>query len=465
MATPATTTMPPTTTTSFLDDHPPEVPEDAGGPAPHHLLIPGLPNEIAEHCLLHLPFPDAAVARSVSSAWKRAVTDPSFQSARRALSIPRPHLFVFAFHRSTTRLQWLAFDTLHRSWFALPSMPPPQQQVTADSRGSGNNTDPDAPSPVLCPSAFATAAVPERGELYVLGGMRADNHAPLRSVVCYSAATNSWRTCAPMRSPRSYFAAGAIGGRIVVSGGTGSTLGGGAIHHSHNQHPQQQQLYSDDEEASGSSMLSSSEVYDPSTDRWTPLPRMRCGMSRYDAAVVGNKLYVTEGWTWPFSLPPRGAAYDAQGNVWEDMRVGMREGWTGSAVVLAGRMFVVSECGDCRVKVYDDNKDVWNQVAGKGVPPELRKPFAVSASEEEEDGGSAGRRMRRRIYVVAAGMGLAIGELEEEQQQLPEEARAAGRQRQQEGQGGGRWRVEWEVVKGPLAFVEMSPSYSHVIYA
>ncbi|KAF7839892.1 F-box protein AFR [Senna tora] len=37
-------------------------------------LIPGLPNEIAELCLVHLPYPYHALARSVLSSWNRAIT-------------------------------------------------------------------------------------------------------------------------------------------------------------------------------------------------------------------------------------------------------------------------------------------------------------------------------------------------------------------------------------------------------
>ncbi|KAF7840579.1 F-box protein AFR [Senna tora] len=37
-------------------------------------LIPRLPNEIAELCLVHLPYPYHALARSVSSSWNRAIT-------------------------------------------------------------------------------------------------------------------------------------------------------------------------------------------------------------------------------------------------------------------------------------------------------------------------------------------------------------------------------------------------------
>ena len=42
--------------------------------------------------------------------------------------------------------------------------------------------------------------------------------------------------------------------------------------------------------------------------------------------VVGGKLYVMEGWAWPFERVPRGTVYDAAVDLWCKMARGMREG-------------------------------------------------------------------------------------------------------------------------------------------
>lgn len=370
-------------------------------------LIPGLPDEVAEYCLLRLPFPEQSKARSVSSSWKRAISSPSFHLAKKNLSLSLPYLFVFAFHRSSFRLQWLAFDPRSRSWFALPPMP-------LEAAGCADGSAP------LCPPAFACAAIPHRGELFVLGGMRSDTQTPLQSLISYRASTNSWSIAAPMPTPRSFFIAGSIGGKIFAAGGYAA---GGA---------------GDDEDA-----VCTVESYDPAADRWAPAARMMWGVSRYDAAVVGGRLYVTEGWTWPFSFSPRGGVYNPEADTWEEMRVGMRDGWTGVSVVLTGRLFVVSEYGDCRVKIYDEAKDSWQSVGGGGVPSELQKPFAIAGIEG-------------RIYVFSCGLNIGIGTVLHRNP-------VAGAGTDADGDGG--WWVEWEVVKGPEEFADLAACSSQVLYA
>ncbi|KAF5206486.1 Kelch repeat containing f-box protein-like [Thalictrum thalictroides] len=346
-------------------------------------LIPGLPDEIAESCLLYLPYPYPSLVRSVSSSWNRAINDPAFLLSKKTLSISLPYIFVFAFQKSTTKLQWQAFDPRSSRWFILPPMP--------------------YQNPV-CPAAFSCSSLPKQGKLFVLGGMRSDTETPLQSLITYSTATNKWSIGCSMLTPRSYFASGSIGSKIFAAGGNG-------VGHE--------------------DTISSMECYDPITDTWTPVAKMIFGLARYDTAVIGTKFYVTEGWTWPFSFSPRGEVYDSVNNKWEEMSLGMREGWTGVSVVLDDRLFVISEHGDCRVKFYVPDNDTWQYVEGKGFPcGVVQRPFSVSA-------------MEGKIYVVSCGLNVAIGNVYEEKRLL---------------------RVEWKVVEAPKAFGNFVPSSSQVVY-
>ncbi|MQM03280.1 hypothetical protein Taro_036058 [Colocasia esculenta] len=146
------------------------------------------------------------------------------------------------------------------------------------------------------------------------------------------------------------------------------------------------------------------QSYDPAADRWSPASRMAWGVSRYDATVVSGKLYVTEGWTWPFSFSPRGGVYDPEADAWEEMQVGMREG-----------------TAPCKL------------VGGGGVPGELQKPFAVAGIEG-------------RIYVVSCGLNIGVGTVSHRG-------------------GPGGWWVDWEVVKGMQEFGDLAPCNSQVLYA
>ncbi|MFS7948757.1 putative kelch-type beta propeller [Helianthus anomalus] len=126
---------------------------------------------------------------------------------------------------------------------------------------------------------------------------------------------------------RSFLASGVINGKIYVTGGNSTDL------------------YE----------LNSA---DPKKGIWHSIAYMHTNMVSSDAAVLDGKLLVTEGWFWPFYVAPRGQIYDPKTDHWENMADGLREGWTGSSVVIYGHLFVVTEHeGTKLLKVYDMNND------------------------------------------------------------------------------------------------------------
>ncbi|KAK8513475.1 hypothetical protein V6N13_002214 [Hibiscus sabdariffa] len=348
-------------------------------------LIPGLPDEIAELCLLHLPYPSQSLARSVCCSWNRAIANPGFLLRKRSLSLSLPYLFISAFHNSTARIQWQALDPRSGRWFMLPPMPWDK---------------------AVCPTGFACTSIPHQGQIYVLGGMRSDTRASINTTIVYTASTNQWSTASPMVTPRSFLAAGNVDGKIIAVGGSGAE-------------------YNDS--------ITSVECYDPQKDTWEHVAKMRVGLARYDSAMVGGKMYVTEGWTWPLLSSPRGGVYDLESDTWREMKDGMKEGWSGVSVVVGERLFVISEYGDCPLKVYLPDRDTWQYVVGDGFPREtMRRPFVVSAVEG-------------KIYVVSSGLNVAIGSAFEGQN--------------------GEFIAKWEVVAAPMAFHDLSPSSCQVLYA
>jgi hypothetical protein len=361
-------------------------------------LIPGLPEEVAEKCLLHLPFLYHRLFRTVSSTWNRFLTDalakpllfPHAAGAGTAATGSVPFLFALAFDPMSRRLQCQALDRFSRKWLLLPPVP--------GGAAAGS---------------FAVVGLPRRGQIYVIGGVEEGGDKAVTSVAVYSAARNGWEEAAAMRTPRGYMAAGEVGGRVVVAGEDGEA-----------------------------------EVFDPEAGRWSPAaPRRGAAVARYDAAAAGGKLYVTEGWAWPFERAPRGAVYDAAADSWCEMARGMREGWTGSCAVAGGRMYIVAEYGEWRLKRYDEARDEWRMVAGTGVPPEVRRPHVVAGEVGEVAGG------RRRIYVVGAGLDVAVGTVS-----AAASAAAAVPGVEDE-------VVEWEVVKGSAEFAGMAPCNAQVLYA
>ncbi|CAD6336002.1 unnamed protein product [Miscanthus lutarioriparius] len=387
---------------------------DAGDGAGEEVmeLIPGLPEEVAEKCLLHLPFLYHRLFRTVSSTWNRFLTDAPANpllfppaaagpgagtAATGSVSFSLPFLFALAFDPVSRRLQCQALDPFSRRWLLLPPVP-----------GGG-----------AAAGSFAVVGLPRRGEIYVIGGVEeGGSDKAVTSVAVYSAARNGWEEAASMRTPRGYMAAGEVGGRVVVAGEDGEA-----------------------------------EVFDPEARRWYPAaPRRGAAVARYDAAAAGGKLYVTEGWAWPFERAPRGAVYDAAADSWCEMARGMREGWTGSCAVAGGRMYIVAEYGEWRLKRYDDARDEWRMVAGSGVPPDVRRPHVVAGEVREVAGG------RRRIYVVGAGLDVAVGT-------VSAAASASATAAAPGVHGVEEEVVEWEVVKGPAEFAGLAPCNAQVLYA
>lgn len=311
-------------------------------------IIPGLPDDVALSCLLHVPLDFHSTCRAVCRRWRYLLARKEyFFTQRRALGFNSPYLFTFAFHRCTGRIQWQILDLNHFSWHTIPAMPCRDR---------------------VCPHGFGFVAIPQEASLLVCGGIVSDMDCPLHLVLKFEVCRNRWTVMARMHTARSFFARGVIDGMVYVAGG-----------------------FSTDQYE-----LDSAEVFDLTKGTWRPIAKMLTNISSYDSAVLGGKLYVTEGWVWPFLSSPRGQVYDPRTDTWESMAVGMREGWTGLSVILDGHLFVISEHEGMKVKVYDTESDSWDTVEGCPVPERIRKPLSVSANGW-------------MIYVIGQGLHVAIG--------------------------------------------------------
>ncbi|KAF6142818.1 hypothetical protein GIB67_002682 [Kingdonia uniflora] len=354
-------------------------------------LIPGLPDDIALNCLLQLPVESHPACRAVCKRWNMLLgTKERFFSRRKELGFRDPWLFVTAFHKCTEKIQWQVLDLTRYTWHTIPPMPCKE------------------PIP---PRGFMCVSMPNEGNLLVLGGVVPNRDSPLNLVLKYEIYKNRWSVMSPMITARSFFGSGVINGLVYAVGGNSADL------------------YE----------LDLAEVLDPVKWYWHPIARMGTNIAAYDAAVLNGKLFVTEGWLWPFMFSPRGQVYDPKSNNWEVMSVGMREGWTGSSVVIDGNLFVVSDHERMKLKVYDAKTDSWVAVSGSPVPHQICKPFSVSSN------GST-------IYIVGSDLHVAIGQLKKlnckcDFHQVP------------------AYFVRWEVVDVPETFYDLTPSNSQVLFA
>ncbi|MED6195905.1 hypothetical protein PIB30_042230 [Stylosanthes scabra] len=306
-------------------------------------LIPGLPNEIAELCLLHLPYPYQSIARSVSSSWNKAITSPSFQQCKKTHS--RPYIFLFSSHKLTRNFYCHLLD--HRSSSVCFTLLPP---ITGAMR---------------------------------FGGL-----------------------VSPASEPDPFFAEERENGRIV-------TVHGGA------------------------SLCA--RIYDAESDTWRNGGRVEVEkeVACFEAVENEGKVFVTEGWRWPFTVIPRGWVYDTRSDTWQEMGIGMREGWSGVAVAVGGRVFMIPEYGDGEVKVYEERSDTWQRVRGEGFPRgKVRRPLKAKGL----DG---------KMYVAGCGLKVAVGSVvsrvnDSDCVEL---------------------ELKWEVVEAGEGFGELEACHCQVLYA
>ncbi|KAF8408864.1 hypothetical protein HHK36_004933 [Tetracentron sinense] len=354
-------------------------------------LIPGLPDDIALNCLLRLPVQSHPAGRAVCKRWHLLLGNKErFFTRRKELGFRDPWLFIFAFHKCTGKIQWQVLDLTHFSWHTIPAMPCKDR---------------------VCPHGCRCVAIPREGTLFVCGGMVSGTDCPLDMVLKYEMQRNRWTVMSRMITARSFFASGVIDGIVYAAGGYSTDLFD----------------------------LDSAEVLDPIKGNWHPIANMGTNMASYDAAVLNGKLLVTEGWVWPFVFSPRGQVYDPRSNRWESMAVGLREGWTGSSVVVDGNLFVVSEHERMKLKVYDVETDSWDPVEGPPLPEQICKPFSVKSSDH-------------RIYVVGHNLHVAVGHV----WRLNLPCTFAK-----------KWSffVRWLVVDAPEAFSDLTASSSQVLFA
>lgn len=350
-------------------------------------LIPNLPDDVALNCLLRIPIGAHVFCRSVCKRWGLLFSKKEhFFTLRKALGFHDPWLFTFTFHRCMGKIQWMVLDLTQLSWHKIPSMPCRDR---------------------VCPHGFGCIAL--ESTLLVCGGLVSDLDCPFHLVLKYEVVRNKWNVTTRMHTPRSFFASGLIDGKVYVAGG-----------------------YSADQFE-----LNLAEVFDPIKGTWKRVANMKAKMACYDSCVLNGRLYVTEGWLWPFLASPLGQVYDPKTDIWEDMNVGMREGWTGPSVVIDEHVFIVAEREGMRIKVYDAKSDSWDAIEGLPVPERIRKPFNVSVSGE-------------KIYVVGRGLHVVIGYV-----------------KRLDANGRGRFCVKWQELDVPASkeFCDLTSSSSRILFA
>ncbi|POO04062.1 F-box domain containing protein [Trema orientale] len=341
-------------------------------------LIPSLPDELSIQIIARLPRICHFNVRLVSRKWKATVMSPELFKLRKELGTTEEWLYLLT-KVEEDELLWHALDPLSKRWQRLPSMPNvvyeegsnkgfsmfwmwsmlgPGMRIADFIRGwLGQKSTFDQMPFCGC----AVGAV--NGCLYVIGGF--SRSSAMKCVWKFDPIQNSWSEVPAMTTGRAYCKTGILNDKLYVVGGVSQGRG-------------------------GLTPLQSAEVFDPSTSSWSEVPSMpfskaqvlptafladmlkpiATGLTSYLGRLcVPQSLY-----SWPFFVDVGGEIYDPETNSWNEMPVGMGEGWparqagTKLSVVVDGELYAFdpsSSLDSGKIKVYDQGEDVWKVVIGK----------------------------------------------------------------------------------------------------
>ena len=170
------------------------------------------------------------------------------------------------------------------------------------------------------------------GKIYAIGGsgfdLTSNNHWQLATVEVYDPTTDAWAKAKSMNHTRYDAALSVVNGEIYAMGGTGWPL----------------------IEDQSNSYLSSVEVFNPETHRWQERTEIIAPKAGHAASVIDGKIYVTGGYLWKdkeFKHLSTIEIYDPT-----------TDRWTQEPDMLMGKSGHASEVIDGQIYIFGGNSDV-----------------------------------------------------------------------------------------------------------
>jgi N-acetylneuraminic acid mutarotase len=203
--------------------------------------------------------------------------------------------------------------------------------------------------------SYHTATLLPNGQVLVAGGLTANPQpVTLSSAELYDPSTNSWSSAASLLTARQGHTAVLLqNGMVLVAGGE----------------PNDSQLPG----------LTSAELYDPSTNTWSPAASMTTGRFDHAMTLLQNGQVIVAGGLDPSNSTDNGSTelYDPVANTWTTVGslVTPRFGHTatvlpsGKVLVAGGAMVVGSQATDLvSAEQYDPISQMWSPAASLAVP-------------------------------------------------------------------------------------------------
>lgn len=278
--------------------------DDFGSP-----ILPGLPDDVAKYCLALVPCGDFPSMGAVCKKWRSVLRSTEFLTVRKLAGVVEEWLYVLTMDTEGKESHWEVLDCLGHKHRQLPMMPGPVK------------------------AGFGVVVL--NGKLLVMAGYS------LVDGTCYASAEgyqydsylNSWSKLASMNVARYDFACTEVNGLVYVVGGYG---------------------------IEGES-LSSVEVYDPDSDKWTLIESLRRPRWGCFACSFEGKLYVMGGRS-SFTIGHSRFVdiYNPERHTWCEMKNGCV--MVTAHAVLGKKLFCMEWKNQRKLAIYDPEDNSWRMV-------------------------------------------------------------------------------------------------------
>lgn len=272
-------------------------------------ILPGLPDDVSKYCLALVPRPNFPAMGAVCKKWRSFIKSKEFVTVRKLAGVLEEWLYVLTMDAEGEGSHWEVLDCLGHKRRLLPPMPGPMK------------------------AGFEVVVL--NGKLLVMAGYSVidGTGSVLADVYQYDSCLNSWSKLANMNVARYEFACAEVNGMVYAVGGHGMD---------------------------GES-LSSVEVYNPDTDKWTLIESLRRPRWGCFACGFEGKLYVMGGRSsFTIGNSKFVDVYNTERHTWCEMKNGCV--MVTAHAVLGKKLFCMEWKNQRKLATFNPEDNSWKMV-------------------------------------------------------------------------------------------------------
>ncbi|XP_016180067.1 F-box/kelch-repeat protein At1g67480 [Arachis ipaensis] len=272
-------------------------------------ILPGLPDDVAKHCLALVPRSNVPTIGGVCKRWRSFIQSKEFITVRKLAGMVEEWLYFLTMDTEGEGTHWEVMDRPSHKCQALPPMPGPVK------------------------AGFGVVVL--NGKLLVIAGYSTTDRSTFASaeVYQYDSLLNNWSRLSKMNVARYDFACAEVNGLVYAVGGYG--LDG--------------------------EILSSAEVYDPDTDKWTLIESVRRPRWGCFACSLDGKLYVMGGRSsFTIGNSKFVDVYDPEVHSWGEFKNGCV--MVTAHAVLGKKLFCMEWKNQRKLAIFCSEDNLWKMV-------------------------------------------------------------------------------------------------------